>query len=87
MEGLSVRRLPGLAFGGRKVMSYLVAAAAATGAGLVTAELLPPLHPVVDGGATLLVYGITYILIAGRLGVSPLDPGALLRRAKGGGKR
>ena len=80
-----LRRLPGLALGARKVSACLVAAAAATGAGLVAARLLPPLHPAVSGGATLLVFGVVYLAVAWRLGASPVNPAALLGRLRGGG--
>lgn len=81
------RRLPGLSFGGRRVSACILAAAVATGAGLVTATLLPPLHPVAGGGATILVFGVAYLVVAGRLGASPIEPGALLGRLRGGGGR
>ncbi len=77
------RRLPGLSFGGRRVLSCILAAAIATGVALVPATLLPPLHPIVAGGATLLPFGIAYLLVAGRLGAFPAGATAQLRRILG----
>ena len=74
------RLLPGLSFGGRKVLACVLAVAIASGAGLVTATLLPPLHPALSGGATLLTFGIVYLLVADRLGASPERVATLLRR-------
>ncbi|MCY4572285.1 MAG: murein biosynthesis integral membrane protein MurJ [Gemmatimonadetes bacterium] len=80
-----VRRLRGLSFGGRRVLVCVLAAAVATGAGLATAMLLPPLHPALAGSATLLPFGIMYLLVAHRLGASPAGAAKLLRRLRGRG--
>ena len=77
------RRLPGLSFGGRKVLACVLAVAIASGAGLVTATLLPPLHPALSGGATLLTFGIVYLLVADRLGASPGEGGDAAAAAVG----
>lgn len=80
-----VRRLRGLSFGRGSVPACVLAAALATGAGLVTAALLPPLHPVLAGGATLLPFGVVYLLVAHLLGATPAGAAALLQRLRGGG--
>ena len=69
------RRLPGLSFGGRRVLLFVLSAAVATAVALVPAMLLPPIHPLVDGTATLLPFGIAYLVVTHRLGVSPVRAG------------
>lgn len=79
-------RLPGLALGGRRVRGCVLAAMVAIAAGLVPATLLPPLHPVLAGSATLLAFGIVYLLVASRLGAAPATVAAPLRRLWGRGR-
>ena len=77
------RRLPGLSFGGRRVLACVLAVVFATAAGLMTALLLPPLHPALAGCATLLPFGIVYLVVADRLGASPEKVATMLRRLRG----
>jgi len=78
-------RLPGLTFGRGRLSRYLFAAAVAALVGLVPAVLLPPVHPLLSAAATLLPFGLTYLVVTEAMGVSPVRMRSLLQRALGRG--
>ncbi len=66
------KRLPELVPPGGHVTRYLVAAAAAAPVGLGAAALVPFAHPVVHAAAALLPFGLVYLAITRKMGVSPV---------------
>ena len=79
-------RLDGLSLGGGRVVRYLLAAGAATAVAMVPKVLLPPVHPALQAVATILPFGIVYLVAANALGVSPVDVRGLLRRIRSRGE-
>lgn len=79
------RRIPELSLGSRRVLGYLLAAALATGAGLVPWFLLPPMHPVIGGAAVVVPFAVVYLLVTRRMGISPVRLTDLLRRGRSTG--
>ena len=77
-----VRRMPELSLGRRRVMRYLLAAGVATVAGLGPWYLLPPMHPVLRGGAVVVSFAFAYLLATRWMGVSPVRLADLLRRGR-----
>lgn len=77
------QRLPGVTLMRGRLKRYLMAAAAATLAGALPAMLLPPLHPLASAVTILLPFGVTYLVVAEALGVSPVRIRSLPARLRG----
>lgn len=66
------KRIPELVLARGHVTRYLVAAVAAAPVGLGAAALAPFAHPVVHAAAALLPFGLTYLAVTRKMGVSPV---------------
>ena len=66
------QRLPELVLAGRHLTQYGVAVVVATLVGLAGEALVPSVHPVVSAAAALLPFGLTYLAVTNRMGVSPV---------------